>query len=114
MNDNAKRLVAALRSGDYKQTMGQLRNGGGFCCLGVACNLFDPTGWREDMTYNNVKYMLPADVQDFFGFTYGNATFGQDSTDGLTDRNDGGATFAEIADLIESEPPGLFVEGTTS
>ena len=36
-----KRLVAALRSGKYKQTTGMLfdSSNGGFCCLGVMCSL---------------------------------------------------------------------------
>lgn len=29
--------VAALRSGEYQQITGQLRGGGGYCCLGVFC-----------------------------------------------------------------------------
>lgn len=31
--------VAALRSGDYKQTKDVLSDGQGFCCLGVLCDL---------------------------------------------------------------------------
>jgi hypothetical protein len=38
-----KQWLKALRSGEYKQTQGQLRedrgNSAGFCCLGVLCNL---------------------------------------------------------------------------
>lgn len=35
-----KRWVAALRSGDYKQGTGALRNADNkFCCLGVLCDL---------------------------------------------------------------------------
>jgi hypothetical protein len=29
--------VAALRSGEYQQTTGQLRKRDGYCCLGVLC-----------------------------------------------------------------------------
>ena len=32
--------VKALRSGEYKQTTGQLRKDDGHCCLGVACDLY--------------------------------------------------------------------------
>lgn len=32
--------VKALRSGKYKQTKGTLQNNQGYCCLGVACDLF--------------------------------------------------------------------------
>lgn len=40
MNPEIKaKWVAALRSGDYEQGRGYLHRGG-FCCLGVACDLF--------------------------------------------------------------------------
>lgn len=35
----AKRWIAALRSGEYIQGRGQLRNQDKFCCLGILCNL---------------------------------------------------------------------------
>ena len=34
-----QKWVEALRSGKYKQTKGELKNGQGFCCLGVACEI---------------------------------------------------------------------------
>ena len=41
MNEYFKKIwVKALRSGKYKQTTHILRNTFGFCCLGVACDLF--------------------------------------------------------------------------
>jgi hypothetical protein len=33
-----EKWVAALRSGEYKQTKGYLRNKKGYCCLGVLTN----------------------------------------------------------------------------
>lgn len=36
------RWVKALRSGNYKQTIGGLQDERGFCCLGVACDIFIP------------------------------------------------------------------------
>jgi hypothetical protein len=39
MNDNAKKWVAALRSGKYKQGRKFLRYKDEYCCLGVACEL---------------------------------------------------------------------------
>lgn len=38
--------VTALRSGKYEQGSGRLRNGDKFCCLGVLCDVIDPTGWN--------------------------------------------------------------------
>jgi hypothetical protein len=37
--DIADMWVSALRSGEYAQTKQFLRKGGGFCCLGVLCDL---------------------------------------------------------------------------
>jgi len=37
--------ITALRSGEYKQTTDTLRDDKGFCCLGVLCDLVDPSGW---------------------------------------------------------------------
>lgn len=34
------RWVKALESGRYKQTVGRLRDNKGYCCLGVACTVF--------------------------------------------------------------------------
>lgn len=37
-----KKWIAALRSGKYKQTNEALQDTKGYCCLGVACDLFIP------------------------------------------------------------------------
>lgn len=34
-----KEWIVALRSGNYKQTMGTLRDDVGYCCLGVLCDI---------------------------------------------------------------------------
>lgn len=42
-----KKWVEALRSGRYIQgSDGFLRIGDRFCCMGVALDLIDPSGWR--------------------------------------------------------------------
>lgn len=46
MNDLIKSWLAALRSGKYKQGASALQRDGRFCCLGVLCDVADPTGWR--------------------------------------------------------------------
>ena len=38
--ERVQKLVDALRSGEYKQGSGQLRQEEYYCCLGVACDLF--------------------------------------------------------------------------
>jgi hypothetical protein len=54
--------VAALRSGDYKQTKYELQDKDGFCCLGVLCDVYakqNPNGqWcapeaRGDREFTN-------------------------------------------------------------
>lgn len=35
----ARKWAKALESGEYKKTTGMLRRDGGWCCLGVLCNL---------------------------------------------------------------------------
>lgn len=35
----ARRWASALDSGEYKQTVGRLRDDEGFCCIGVLCNI---------------------------------------------------------------------------
>jgi hypothetical protein len=47
-----KKWIAALESGKYKQTRGQLRCTSGkrqsYCCLGVLCDIVNPDGWVDD------------------------------------------------------------------
>lgn len=105
LNDNVKAWVAALRSGDYEQGTGQLYDGLGYCCLGVGCHVADKMGanlqrWEENG-------MLNADGKNWLGLQ---TSFGDFDNDNLADLNDNGSTFAEIADIIESEPLGLFAE----
>lgn len=39
--------IAALRSGKYRQSTCYLNTANGFCCLGVACDIVDPTTWKK-------------------------------------------------------------------
>ena len=106
----------ALRSGTYKQTTGRLRSQEGFCCLGVACDLYAEEG--------NVRWAVPLrSIRPLrFGFGsrfnfppayvaewYGLEDAGTDSIDtadqgfqyDLARLNDSGATFEQIAEKIE-------------
>jgi hypothetical protein len=42
-----KRWLEALRSGEYKQGRRVLRKLDTYCCLGVLCNLYDPSNWHQ-------------------------------------------------------------------
>ena len=58
--------LKALRSGDYTQGTGALRNGNKFCCLGVLCDVYPEGEWKDD-TYllDGDEYcsMLPEDIK---------------------------------------------------
>lgn len=109
----AKRWVAALRSGDYKQAKGQLRTSDdGFCCLGVLCNLHaeaHPKIAREQtdpIRYFSEKAILPTVVRSWSGMESrtGNAyniSFGLRDYRTLAEANDAGVTFEQIANWIE-------------
>ena len=123
MNDNAKAWVAALRSGEYAQGEGALKDDDDrYCCLGVACEVYRASGKRLGLKkyhgeegYNWYYHLgrdasdtqLPECVRKWLGVATTDGDFG-DST--LIDENDNGMPFAEIADIIESLPSGLFVE----
>lgn len=104
-----KEWAKDLRSGEYTQITGQLREkDNGRCCLGVACDTYKRlTGkgdWKQNTFVANeddsCSTELPSTVRDFFGF---------EDTDPLllngysaTTLNDEGLkTFTEIADLVE-------------
>ena len=40
MNQNGKRLIEVLNSGEYTQARKQLRDGDSYCCLGLICDLY--------------------------------------------------------------------------
>lgn len=45
--EQLKIWIAALRSGEYKQTTRALQNEHGYCCLGVACKVLIPADKLE-------------------------------------------------------------------
>lgn len=116
MNENAKLWVEALRSGDYEQGVHHLRGEDGYCCLGVACDLYRQRGGGEWVqlegrnwsrwAFGNKRHDLPSNVQAWLGLASPSGDFGDN--DALVIRNDHSQPFPEIADLIESEPKGLF------
>lgn len=114
-----KKWVAALRSGEYGQCTGQLADGkGNYCCLGVLAHITnnletDLNGniCTKDGLFGNLGYDLATEfgLEGYFremgqlpitsleGFTpeYG------DGNIVLSELNDNGYTFSQIADLIE-------------
>ena len=114
MKEHRRLWVEALRSGKYKQGQGVLRSADDhYCCLGVLCDLAG-VEWNTGYTGNYHAGVgqfatAPFEVTDFVGLANEAGSFGAGG-DGLATRNDSGATFEEIADLIERNPPGLFTE----
>lgn len=122
LNENAKKWVAALRSGKYPQTKHFLNNGVGYCCLGVACELAIEDGvdiHKAESEYNGTKVIVYGDsaktlsnpVLNWLGLRTraGGYNFvDQIDEESLAGHNDAGKSFAEIANIIESEPEGLF------
>lgn len=127
MNPEIKReWLEALRSDNYAQGQGELRSANNdFCCLGVLCDLAERAGVvRSERASTQGKYInaippnfytysagsddrssggLPIAVQKWSGVDSASGMFynSRDESDNLADVNDGGASFAEIADLIE-------------
>jgi hypothetical protein len=95
--------VDALLSGNYKQTQKHLRDSNGFCCLGVACDVYDPTKWVQYTPY--YAYMiddfekvasLPTEIRNYLKIDL-------DFQGELIEMNDSGASFAEIAQVITKQ-----------
>ncbi len=111
--------LKALRSGDFKQAVGELHNldTGGYCCLGVLCDIAKQEGVVIERKNAHSSRYIPADGNDYFGsdallpqavqkwagFEVSSPSFADgDDVHFLSGMNDGGASFAQIADAIET------------
>ena len=113
MNKKIKaKWVAALRSGQYKQTQNQLRDGNKFCCLGVLCNIHAQEHPRIAKMQKNPKvYMgettvLPEAVIKWSGLKddCGGQVIYRGLGEALTELNDNEElSFKKIAKLIEAQ-----------
>lgn len=124
LNENARKWVAALRSGKYEQQReARLCVAGQYCCLGVACEVYidaghvlqkTTSGKAEAVCYAGELAGIPDAVARWLGIniTDGGLGYYRDefgNPRALASDNDDDKTFSEIADIIESEPDGLFV-----
>lgn len=100
-----RRWVAALRCGGYTQARNFLRNNtGGFCCLGVLCDLAARDGgpqWVNESHYLGGNVNLPSVISEFVTGYRGNRA--DRCVIHFAKRNDAGDTFAELADIIEKD-----------
>jgi hypothetical protein len=100
--------LTALRNGQYAQGRNFLRRNSdgtdGFCCLGVLCDLVDPTKWMGESdggtrVYSEIeggRCWAPITVEHAAKMTH-------DESITLAKMNDDGKSFAEIADYIEAK-----------
>lgn len=126
MNPEVKaQWVKALRSGEYQQGIGQLREADRFCCLGVLCDLFAKQGggeWEvvqagiaqdfqrfDPREGHGSSFGLPQAAASWAGFETGSILVqaaGADRRNFIEALNDGAEgltrhTFLQIADVIE-------------
>lgn len=104
-----KLWIAALRSGKYWHGKKALHpSDNKFCCLGVLCEVAVKAGVISSYLPHNAG--VPTTVREWVGLR---TSFGNSSGNivELTTINDDAARnpFQKIANIIESEPEGLFV-----
>lgn len=107
-----RRLIDALRSGEYEQGQGILQREDKLCCLGVACRvsrveLEVKIDSRNVRSFNDEEHNLPDAVREEIGWRdeCAGLAFGdrQDRAITLINLNDfDGRTFDQIADVIEA------------
>ena len=108
----AEKWVAALRSGEYKQTSGVLANAErtAHCCLGVLCEIavkdgvglqvLHPDG-ASYTSFDGEDAHLPPRVDDWADLYSAAPVTLRQSIVGLIHMNDNGGSFEDIADAIE-------------
>lgn len=113
LNENAKKWVEALRSGRFSKLRFGLRKNDSYCALGVLCELYRiENGGRWETSesgfgiFGGSNTGLPDEVRSWAGLTDSNGRYQDGSVMHSNDSMD--QSFAEIADIIEFEPEGLF------
>ena len=108
-----KKWIAALRSGDYKQTSFRLHGNDGFCCLGVLCDIAEKEGICTSLkdhfghvSYDETERILPNSVIQWSGASSHDPEVRDAAGDlstliEMNDRVDLG--FKGIADVIEAQ-----------
>lgn len=129
LGPNQKAWIQALRSGKYKQAKKRLKTENGFCCLGVACDL---TGedWEVDyqddrfsdeklFSFKGARSVLPPSVKDWLDLASDAGVIQlsinipfipviEVGSRSLAQMNDDGASFEEIAAILEGMPQYFF------
>ncbi len=117
MNPEIKdKWLKALRSGEYKQAFAVLKSTDGFCCLGVLCDIYlkeKSQKWQhkpfcpDGFFIEECSASLPHKIMEWSGIESSLAHYIVDrcnperTTISLSNLNDNGVGFKEIADTIE-------------
>jgi hypothetical protein len=118
--DIKAKWLEALRSGRYKQGRTYLRNADNeFCCLGVLCDIIDPTRWEllsqgKAYKWDDEVGVLPVSLREKWGMNKNisispmeiprTPTCAWESVSCLTECNDYARfDFNEIASIIEKD-----------
>lgn len=109
MNKEIKKLwVDALKSGEYEQTVGILKDEDGYCCLGVLCDIHSKvtgSGYWDELVYvvngSRVIHTLPFEVAGWAELPGSNPDIPGTEDDTLASLNDNGSSFGDIATIIE-------------
>lgn len=91
--ENLKKWIDALESEEYTQGSGALRNADGYCCLGVACDVY-----RKETGNGSWQYVLGMS-KDLYTFIYRDSDLSDLPT--------------EVSEWLDAKAcnPILFVEG---
>lgn len=115
--------VDALRSGEFSQGQQYLERDGCLCCLGVACRVIErvePDRVKTSVSnFDASTVMFSVDGEDCVRWLSPKAarlmglreSGGEYEGGTLMAHNDTGASFQEIADIIEANADTLFVNG---
>lgn len=108
---NLRRWVAALESGEYKQTRQVLHNGrDGYCCLGVWCRLDRNARWNAREGMYEIKddgEPLPLEDENL-GPLAAHLGLTDEEETAYIDANDRGKSFKAIAAMIRKNHPEVF------
>lgn len=98
--------VDALRSGKYEQGQTYLKNvEGKYCCLGVLAEVaeFEKTSLVSNVAVPHFDDMAAVGIVGCLGKLQKPLVYANTACEFLTDLNDNGMPFSEIADVIEEQ-----------
>ena len=121
LGPNQEKWVRALESGKFKNANGYLYNPNtdGYCCLGVACVVFDvkketmpdPQGlvWTK-YGQESAMYYVPKEVIELLGLRDTTGKIERKDIKSLAEMNDRGHAFEDIAKFIRENPGLAFID----